>query len=125
MKQIIFVALMTLITGSAFAHPTICSENVDHGYSINFSPDMSSAEVVLTTFTDSKVVANLNCSQASVAPPSKPGRIFVLASCYEPNIADAGYSIVVRQNSGNGVTTATLSEVTFVGSNPVAELACQ
>lgn len=124
MKYGIFITLFAFLFGSAsaFAYPSICSENVDHGYSAQFSSDMSSVEIISTTIAESTLVANLNCS---LEESSSSNRIFVLATCYEPNLVDAGFSLVVKQNSQNGSTTAVLSEISFVGASPVAEMSCQ
>ncbi|MGZ3694708.1 MAG: hypothetical protein ACXWQO_11035 [Bdellovibrionota bacterium] len=124
MKQLFIAALITFTATSAFANPTSCRENVDHGYSVNFSRGFTMAQVLQTTIADTKVVANLKCGPAEVLQTRRDG-IVVVASCYEPELRDAGYSLTVKQNRRNGATMATLYEVSFVGSKPIAEMGCQ
>lgn len=116
MKNLIVASLMILSTSSAYASSINCSERVDHGYSVSVSPDLSTAEVTMTTIFDAKVVANLVCDS------QRNGDIIL--SCSESNIADAGYSLVLTENGWTGTIEATLSEITFAGSNPIAQMAC-
>ncbi len=127
MKQVFFIALMSFVaTGSVFANPLICTENTNRlGYRIHFSAAMNSAVVAKYTRIGPKVVANLTCMRSPAPPSAMPSQDYVLVTCFEPNLRDAGYSVVVRANSGNGSVKAILSEVSFVGSRPIAELACQ
>jgi hypothetical protein len=117
MKKILFVALTALVSSPAFAFapPTGCHDGRDHGYTVEFRNGM--AEVSLTTFADTKVIANLTCRRVNSDA--------VVLSCYEPNLRDAGYSLVMRAPKEMGVYPATLKEVTFAGSEPVAELECR
>jgi hypothetical protein len=126
MKIAIFSILMALAAGSAFASPITCSDARDRfGFSVHFSANLSSAQVTQETSRGPKVLANLACTQPTETRPSRPGQDRILAACFEPLIRDAGYSVILRVENGNGSTTSTLSQVTFAGSHPIAELVCQ
>ena len=116
MKNLIVASLMILSTSSAYATAMDCRENVDHGYSVSISPDLSTAEVTMTTIVDSKVVANLVCDSDRVDN--------IILTCFESSNADAGYALVVTENELTGALGGTLSEITFAGSNPIAQMAC-
>ena len=127
MKKMFLV--FSLISGSAFAGQSAlqCKEvgtGPDNGYSVYVSKNRKRSIVEEVTLAGAKTLATLNCAKTN-EQPSHPDAIYTVLTCSEPNIRDGGYSLQVKQGGFAGLTTATLSEITIAGANPIAELACQ
>lgn len=127
MKTTLLAAIAVLTTSSAYATvPNRCAERVDHGYSAEFSSDGASVQITLTTLVDTKVVANLRCSESFIAPPSSHSVPHLLVSCSEEFLRDAGYFLaVVADSSGTTEPMGSLFEISFMGSKKIADLPCE
>jgi len=121
--------LMTLVTlASLTTHAAVltCQDvqgGPDHGYAVTIDSQTKKATVESITIAGSNVVATLACHFPK-AKIQGPDQWVSLASCYEENLADAGYSLEVKTGGIAGITMATLRAVSFFGSKPVASFAC-
>ena len=128
MKKMIMMGAVLLLAGVAQADDEMKCRDVnagpDHGYYIRISGDLTSAQVSEQTFAGPRILANLVCSPQE-SRIQHPDQMVTIARCREPETADAGYSVVVRSGGFTGITMATLSEVTFFGTEQVASLLCR
>lgn len=118
-------ALIALAPTLASAEPSFwCKEvnaGIDHGYFVNFSSPIKSAEVSTQSIAGPQKLANLQCSYVSNLD-DHGGVRDPLISCSEPNLRDAGYSLLL--DNSTGPITATLYSITIAGSKAVAQLSC-
>ena len=96
----------------------------DNGYLVTFSKDMKKAAVERLTIKGAKIVATLVCTTNGNKTPNYPDKMTVW-NCTEPKLRDAGYSAVLKMGGFAGFRDVTLSEVTFRGSEVVAQLRCR
>lgn len=96
----------------------------DHGYYMTVSRQSGAANVSSMTIAGLQTLTVLTCSFSN-QQPSYPDQMLVIASCSEPQLVDAGYSVVIQHGGIAGVTMATLSQVSIAGAVTVARLMCQ
>ena len=127
MKKIILV--ISLVSSAAFAgqsalHCKQVGTAIDDGYSVYVAKKSKIALVEEVTIAGPKTLATLQCVKTKVTP-SHPDEIYTFLACSEPLIRDGGFSLQVKQGGIAGLTVATLSKITIVGPEQVAELSCE
>lgn len=95
----------------------------DNGYKVTVSKSEKHALVETVTIAGTETLAKLSCVK-KMGRPSHPDAITTILSCREPNLVDGGYALEVKQGGVAGLTSATLSKVTFAGTEAVAEMYC-
>ncbi len=96
----------------------------DAGYKVVVSPDHKSAKLTESTFVGSNLLAELQCYPVESAEPTTPDQLSVVLTCVEPDLRDAGYAIDISQGGIGGLTTATISSISIIGSKFEAEVPC-
>lgn len=125
--KLVIITLATLASLTAQASVITCRDTKagpDHGMSVVIDDQTQEAEVGYMTIAGPRHLTTLEC-QFPEGQPAHADQIVPLANCYEKEIVDAGYSLRVNTGGIAGLTTATLYEVSFVGSKPVANFVCQ
>jgi hypothetical protein len=97
----------------------------DAGYHVAVSPDHKTATLTESTFIGSNLLAELECFRVASSEPTMPDQMSVVLTCVEPSLRDAGYSVDISQGGIAGLTTATISSISFVGSKFEAEVPCR
>lgn len=126
--KLIFIALFSFSSVLAQGAEIICQDQnggPDHGFSIRFSKNLTAALVESQSIAGPRIVAELVCQRPHNHGPARPDQIISLAHCSEPELRDAGYTVVLQTGGLVGTLRAFLSEVTFAGSDPVATLRCR
>lgn len=126
--KLAIITLVTLASLTAQASVLTCRDThggPDHGMSVSLNTQTAEAAVSTMTIAGPRHLTTLECHFPEDQAPPMPDQIVPLASCYEKEMVDAGYSLSVNTGGIAGLTTATLYEVSFVGSKPVAKLICQ
>jgi hypothetical protein len=132
MKTRIILSLLSLLTSSAFGGPipepkTICdSLPTPSGltYHLEFYSASTPAYLTVTSEAGSKVGVELFCNLEDSGTPPNYDQETVLRNCFQPNIADAGFLVQVRQGGFTGLMTARVSEQTFIGPKFLTNLIC-
>lgn len=127
MKSLVLTALVLSLGSIASAKNMTCSDTQvvpDRSYSVSFSRNLSRAKVTASTFAGPKVIANLECTRTEEQAPNPDGT-YVVVTCFEPNMADAGYSLRVTQGGFAGLTQAELFAVSFRGEESVTTFICR
>jgi hypothetical protein len=96
----------------------------DGGYIVKVSKDISRATVFENTIAGPQRLADLTCRRLPAMPPRGADIPVAWLQCTVPNLADAGYEVVVSSGGFAGLTTATLDIITRAGTERLAKLIC-
>lgn len=96
----------------------------DHGYAVLINKKVTKAKISETTIAGPRVLANLRC-ELTKERAQYPDQIITFAHCSEPELRDAGYSLVIKTGGFAGLTTAELSQITLAGAEPITSLICR
>lgn len=105
----------------------VCTENsapANSGYTVQIAKNSKSAIVGKKGANNTiKVLSKLVCAPTNAKSPGGDQEVVVL-SCSEKSTRDAGYAFVGKKGGIAGLTTGTLSEVTFGGPINLAQMTC-
>jgi hypothetical protein len=145
MKTLLILTAFSILTATAFTtalakkpklvpqEPTpetlLCesfNSTPDIVFSLEFSNSMNSATLTKTTETGAEVLSVFRCDPIQVREPNdgQYDQIVNINNCYEPNLADAGYSVRVNSGGFAGITIAEIYEISFFGTTYLASLVC-
>ncbi len=129
---------LTLITssfalGQAFAgyppknlHCKEVNSGGDYGHEATFNKDMSKAYISEQTFAGPRSLAELACQKNPTPPGGTGDARYIMATCSEPELRDAGYSFRVEAGeNGMQPITGKLYSITIVGEKLVANMSCR
>ena len=117
----------TLAASAAVAGNRVCvdtNSGPDHGYQVAFDSTLTAARVSMQSIAGPQALAQLKCQVSRKRAPGAD-QTYVIAQCFEPQLRDAGYSVVISGGGFTGMVTAQLSEISIAGATPVASLFCR
>ncbi len=119
----LFAAMAAAPAANAATTACIDPTTTDHGYAVEISADRAKATVKKITMAGPTDIATLTCSHLNIDPlTAAPGSDVLV--CREADVADYGFSVVVKTVDCTGKTNARLEEQSIAGPRGLAELTC-
>lgn len=129
MKSLV-MALALTVGSSAFAGKRIVCNDMnggpDHGYIVSLDAKMKKAIVSRQTIAGPRRLATLTCFPVQ-SDSNRRGAdmIYPVATCYIPELADAGYIAQVSAGGFAGWTQVELLSTSLMGAEKLANLICR
>jgi hypothetical protein len=125
-KGYLSLLALSFISASAFADSGMVCHTpgvMDAGHTIVVSKDGKTASVSAITIAGARPLAELTCTGRLPLSYTRDIALPMLR-CGEPQLRDAGYSIIVTESHTTGEPIATLSQISFFGAKVIDRLEC-